>query len=245
MLDLGGIDFGVQLVPAEYTWQGTRLVHEDKFHTVRDDAGDALGVVGWVYQPIQNRDAFAFLQDLVAKYRVLWESAGALRDGLRVFVSMRLPDTVTVDADGINDEIVPFVVALNSHDGSSPFQVVVTPWRPVCANTERLAVQDAYTRWTVRHTTGALDRLAEARRMLGRSAAYYQQFAAEETAMARTDLETAEFHQVINDLWPVDHVSTQIALSACVAQAPSNRSRSVGPAGVQARGRSWLRPCRS
>lgn len=131
VLELGGIDFGVELVDAEYTWQGTRLVHQDKFHTVRDDTGDALGVVGRLYQPIQNREAFAFLEDLVGTYGVTWESAGALRDGRRVFVSLRLPDTVIVDADGINDEIVPFVVALNSHDGSSPFQVVVTPWRPV------------------------------------------------------------------------------------------------------------------
>ena len=43
---------------------------------------------------IDNRDAFEFLQDLVDSHDVTWESAGALRDGRKVFVSMRLPQTV-------------------------------------------------------------------------------------------------------------------------------------------------------
>jgi hypothetical protein len=79
---------------------------------------------------LQNRHIFEFLQNLVDDHDVVWESAGALREGRKVFVCMRLPQTVTIDAGGIADEIVPFVVALNSHDGSSQAQVVVTPWRP-------------------------------------------------------------------------------------------------------------------
>ena len=75
------------------------------------------------------------------KYDVTWESAGAVREGRRVFISLRLPDTVIVDAAGINDQIIPFIAALNSHDGSSMLHVVVTPWRPVCANTERFALR--------------------------------------------------------------------------------------------------------
>ncbi|WP_373311017.1 DUF932 domain-containing protein [Streptomyces alanosinicus] len=33
--------------------------------------------------------------------------------------------------------------------------IVATPWRPVCANTERFVVRDGVTRWAVRHTAGA------------------------------------------------------------------------------------------
>lgn len=99
------------------------------------------------------------------------------------------------------DQIIPFIVALNSHDGSSPFQVVVTPWRPVCRNTERFALRDANSRWGVRHTRNARDRIEEARRTLDLSVKYFEQFAAEEEALARTQLALAEFHQVIDELW--------------------------------------------
>ncbi|MEV4517860.1 DUF932 domain-containing protein [Dactylosporangium sp. NPDC049525] len=213
VLELGGIDFEVARRPVEYrnTFDGPNRVLPEQFVTVRDDTGAGLGVVGSKYEVLQNRDAFAFLQDLVDLHDVVWESAGAVRDGRKVFVCMRLPNTVTIDAAGVADQIIPFIVALNSHDGSSLFQVVVTPWRPVCRNTERFAVRDAHTRWGVRHTRNALDRIEEARRTLGLSVQYFDEFAAEEEALARTEVTLAEFRHVVDDLWqpPADDASTR------------------------------------
>lgn len=205
VLTLGGINFQVDRRPVLYqaTYRGPARVLPDQFVTVRSDTGAGLGVVGARYEVLQNRDLFEFLQDLVDDHGVIWESAGALRDGRKVFVSMRLPTTVTIDAAGINDEIVPFIVAVNSHDGSTQAHVVTTPWRPVCGNTERFALRDAHTRWGVRHTRNARDRIAQARRTLGLSVTYYQRFAAEEEALARADLAIAEFRKLLDELWPV------------------------------------------
>jgi phage/plasmid-like protein (TIGR03299 family) len=204
VLTLGRIDFDVNRVPVLYraTHDEPDRVLADQFVTVRSDTGAGLGVVGTRYEVLQNRDLFGFLQDLVDDYNVTWESAGALREGRKVFVCLRLPATVRVDTAGINDEILPFLVAVNSHDGSSQAHVVVTPWRPVCGNTERFAVRDAVTRWGVRHTRNARDRIAEARRTLGLSVKYYERFATEEETLARTDLAIAEFHQLLDQLWP-------------------------------------------
>ena len=74
----------------------------------------------------------------------------------------------------------------------------------MCGNTERFAVRDAKYRWTIRHTSNAMGRLEEARRTLGLTTKYAEAFATEETALARTELEIAEFHKVIADLWPVE-----------------------------------------
>lgn len=213
VLKLAAIDFEVHRRPVEYRTSlegGTRVLPEH-FVTVRGDTGAGLGVVGSKYEVLQNADAFTFLQDLVDKYDVTWESAGAVRDGRRVFISLRLPEAVTVDAAGINDQIIPFIAALNSHDGSSMLHVVVTPWRPVCANTERFALRDAHTRWGVRHTRNVRDRIDEARRTLGLSVRYFEAFAAEEEALARTELAVAQFQQVIDDLWhpPADGAPTR------------------------------------
>lgn len=204
VLALSGLDFDVTTVPAMYVWDGELRQHADQFHTVRVDTGAALGVVGARYAPIQNRQGFEFLQELVGRFDLVWESAGLLRGGRRVFISIRLPEAVRVDADGINDLIVPYVAVMNDHTGNGQFQCVVTPWRPVCANTERFAVRDAHTRWAVRHTAGATSQIKEARRTLGLSVRYFEQFADEETALARTDIALDEFHQVIADLWPLD-----------------------------------------
>lgn len=208
VLRLGGLDFDVITVPAVYQWGGELREHPDQFHTVREDTGAPLGIVGRRYQAIQNRAGFEFLQELVGRYDVVWESAGVIKGGRRVFVAIRLPDTVTVDAGGINDLVVPYVAVMNDHSGQGTFQCVVTPWRPVCANTERFAVRDAVTRWAVRHTAGATSQIKEARRTLGLSLAYFETFADEETALARTDIAVADFHKVIADLWPLEDDAT-------------------------------------
>jgi phage/plasmid-like protein (TIGR03299 family) len=204
VLRLGRIGFEVKWSPVYFrtSADGPDLVMPEKFVTYRDDTGAGLGAVGAAYTVLQNREVFEFLQELVGEFDVTWESAGALRGGRKVFVSMRLPDTVRIDAAGVNDEIVPFVVAVNSHDGSSAAQVVVTPWRPVCGNTERFAVRDAHTRWAVRHTRNALDRVHEARQTLRLSQAYFEAFAAEEEALARTDVAVADWRRLCEELWP-------------------------------------------
>ncbi|WP_435111925.1 DUF932 domain-containing protein [Nocardiopsis synnemataformans] len=211
VLALARIDFDVKLTPATYTWEGQTRQIPDRFTTVRDDTGAPLGVVGSKYVPLQNREAFTFLEDLTATYGVLWESAGALRDGKKVFVSMRLPESIRIDAGGVNDEIVPFIAVVNGHDGNSPFRVITTPWRPVCSNTERFAVRDAHTSWTVRHTASARERLDEARRTLGLTLNYYGEWAEEETRLAHTEMALREFHAVVDDLWtpPGDDASVR------------------------------------
>ncbi|MFJ6841388.1 DUF932 domain-containing protein [Streptomyces griseoluteus] len=221
VLRLGGLDFTVATVPALYRWDGELHEHADRFHTLREDTGAALGVVGRRYEPIQNRTGFEFLQELVGRYDVVWESAGVIKGGKRVFISIRLPEGVTIDADGINDLVVPHVAVMNDHTGSGTFQCVVTPWRPVCGNTERFAVRDAVTRWAVRHTAGAVDQIKEARRTLGLSVQYFEKFAAEETALARTDIAVQDFHKVIAELWPLDDDATDAKKNNAAARIGS------------------------
>jgi phage/plasmid-like protein (TIGR03299 family) len=204
ILDLGGIAYDVEKRAARYTFDGESRIDPDHFVTVRADTGAPLGVVGGRYTVIQNRELFTFLEDLVATTDVVWESAGALREGKRVFVSMSVPETVTIDPGGLNDEIKLYVAAMNSHDGRSQAETVLTPWRPVCANTERFALRDARSRWGIRHTSGAFERLAEARRTLGLTVKYAERFAAEETTLARADLAMVDFRALIEDLWPIE-----------------------------------------
>ncbi|MEV8636537.1 DUF932 domain-containing protein [Streptosporangium sp. NPDC051023] len=208
VLDLARINWDVAKVPALYSWEDKVRAHEGKAHTVRADTGAALGAVGRDYQVIQNRQLFEFCENLVGEHDVVWESAGALRGGRRVFVSMRAPESIIVDAGGIADGIDLFIVALNSHDATSQAETVLSPWRPICRNTERLATRDAKARWGIRHTSGALDRLEEARRTLGLTVRYAEAFEGEETALARTEILLDDMRRLIDDLWPVEEDAT-------------------------------------
>ena len=108
VLTLGGIDYDVLRRPVEFrnSLDGPHLQLPEHFVTARNDTGAGLGVVGSKYEVLQNRDAFAFLQDLVDRYDVVWESAGAVRGGRRVFISMRLPGrTARIEGRGVSTSL--------------------------------------------------------------------------------------------------------------------------------------------
>lgn len=201
VLHMAGLDWDVVSQPHTYTWKCKKRIFPDSFDLLRSDTGDGLGVVGKIYVPIQNRVGFTFLQDLVQEYGFVFESAGALRNGKRTFVSMRLPRSVMIDPEGLADEVIPFLALMNDHSGTKALTAVVSPWRPVCGNTERFALRDATAKWSVSHTTNALRNLEVARRTLGLSVKYFDSFAAEETVLAQSDLAMRDFEKLIDTLW--------------------------------------------
>jgi phage/plasmid-like protein (TIGR03299 family) len=209
VLKAARIDFSVKQRPVEFSvaegYGG--LVHKvvpRAFVNFRDDTMAPLGVVGKIFTPIQPRESFEFLQQLVDDEGVIFESAGAVDGGKRIFVSVLLPNDIIIDPEGIADMVTPHVAIFDRFDGDGSFRAVVTPWRPRCRNTERFAMRDAATSWAVRHTTNALARVQEAQRTLGLSTRYFESFAAEETALARTDVDRLadEIDALIAAVWP-------------------------------------------
>jgi phage/plasmid-like protein (TIGR03299 family) len=196
------LDFDVVQYPSQFTFGGKLVTVPGSFINVRTDTGSPLGVVGKVYTPFQNRSAFDFMSELTGKYGLVYQSAGATYGGAHVFISVKLPEDIVVDEGGISDPVQQHLVIMNTHDGSGKFKAMVTPWRPRCGNTERFAVRDAQTSWGVRHTVNGLSKIEEARRNLGLTVKYYNAFAAEETQLARIDVELDAFHELIADLYP-------------------------------------------
>lgn len=203
VLELGRLAWHVGKQPVLYRNRITGAVEEmeNQFVTARDDNGKALGIVGNAYDVMQNRESFEFLEALVGQFGLVWDSAGALRDGARTFVCLRLPENIRVDVAGVNDEVVPYLAALNSHDGSSKFEVLVTPWRIECGNTERFAMRDAHVRWGTRHTRNARDKIAEARSTLKLASEYFDAWRQQEEQLAQANFTMDEFHKLIEEVW--------------------------------------------
>ena len=101
------------------------------------------------YRPLQNEEHCDFLNHLADASGAIFDTAGSLRGGRQVFVTMRLPETVLV---GGVDELDLNIAALNSHDGNSAFRLLVTPVRVVCANTQAAALRHHVASVSIRHT---------------------------------------------------------------------------------------------
>lgn len=165
-----GLDYAVELCQLQ-TIHGT-MVPQRKA-TVRADTGQVLGVVGNNYQPIQNSQAFCFLDALVAKGQVRYHTAGALGQGERIWLLAKLPKDIRVNQT--DDLINKFLLLSNTHDGTTALRVLFTPIRVVCQNTLNLAERYGAGQGIAIQHKGDLDtKIREAQRVLGLTHQFYE-----------------------------------------------------------------------
>ena len=134
-IQAAGLDFNV--VKKTLTTTAPDLPVVGHYATVRTDNLQVLGVVGSRYEPIQNRDAFTTFDELVGEGEAIYHTAGVLGKGERIWILAKLPDYIRVNGD---DLVEKFLLLTNSHDGSGPVRVKLTPIRVVCENTLTVAL---------------------------------------------------------------------------------------------------------
>lgn len=136
------------------------------FANIRSDTNSVLGVVGKDYHIVQNRDAFEFFDAIVGGGDgILYETAGALGNGERIFITAKLPDYIRV---GNGDDVTEkYIFLTTSHDGSGSITAAFTPIRIVCQNTLNASLRNMSNVVRIRHTSGAKERLQNAHKVMG------------------------------------------------------------------------------
>jgi len=160
-IELGGLGYTV-IKEKILTESGLEL--PDNFATIRKDTNVPLGVVGNRYTVVQNADAFVFFDAIVGQGQAIFETAGALGKGEKVFVTAKMPNYIRIA--GTDDITEVYVVLTNSHDGSGAVICGITPVRIVCQNTLRMALKGMKNSVSIRHTKNAESSLAEAHKLL-------------------------------------------------------------------------------
>jgi len=136
------------------------------FANVRSDNNAVLGVVGKDYHIIQNRDAFSFFDAIVGgEDGILYETAGALGNGERIFITAKLPGYIRV---GNGDDVTEkYIFLTTSHDGSGSITAAFTPIRICCQNTLNASLKSMTNVVRIKHTSGAKQRLEDAHKVMG------------------------------------------------------------------------------
>lgn len=167
------------------------------FATVREDTSTVLGIVGERYRIVQNAEAFSFVDQLLGS-SIHFETAGSLHGGRRVWVLATLPDHIEVGGDPVR----PYVLLLNSHDGSTAVVAATTPVRVVCQNTLNWGLRQARQKFSIRHTDAVAHRVHEARRVLDLSIDYYRQFKQLGDRLASERCTEQQLKRVLGELYP-------------------------------------------
>jgi phage/plasmid-like protein (TIGR03299 family) len=187
-LSAAGLDWKVTKEPI-YLAGGQKI--ERQYATVRSDTKKALGIVGEVYRPLQNKEAFSFFDAVVGEKSAIYHTAGALGDGERVWLLAKLPGYIRVIGDDVAEK---YLLLTNTHNGTTTADILFTPVRVVCQNTLNIALQDA-TRATrkqkVRHTRSIGLRVGDVRKGLGIINERFGQFEAQAQALVKVQLNQA------------------------------------------------------
>lgn len=193
-IEMAGLDYTVVKKPLELK---TGL-KQDAYATVRTDTDEVLGFVNESYEPIQNIDAFTFFDALVAEDEAIYETAGVLGKGERIWIRARLPGYIKVHG---NDIVNKYLLLTNSHDGSSHVRVKLTPIRVVCNNTLTAALQGE-GEVQISHTRNAVWDLEQAVTMLGLSKSLYKQLDVMFNDMAAKKITQEQLREYVQALVP-------------------------------------------
>lgn len=181
------MDWQVELQPC-FT-QDMRKVNGRKL-VVRQDTQAVLGVVGDRYTPLQNRDAFGFFDGAFGRDKARFETAGVLGAGERVWMLARVPGDFDVLP---GDQVAPYLLLSNGHDGGQPVTAIFTPIRVVCQNTLGKAMKAAQAGESVRvlHTRSVEGRLRVAGELLGKAGVFFDETVGTFRKLARTQIRAA------------------------------------------------------
>ena len=112
-----GLDYSVEKRALYTLGERNRLIPiAHSFATVRTDDSSPLGIVGDRYTVLQNSSAFEFFDTLVGKDEAIYETAGVIGRGERVWLLAKMPGYIKI---GRKDIVNKYVLLTNTFNGSS------------------------------------------------------------------------------------------------------------------------------
>lgn len=172
-----------------------------------------LGDVSSTYTPVQNTEAFNWFDFLLHDGDASIESAGSLKSGKRIWVLVKL--NITAEAKS-GDEIVPYILLHNSHDGTLSLGLNFTAVRVVCANTLAMATSRHYEEvkenkaLTFRHSSGIKEKMEQAKLSIDLAKQRFNQSISDYKAMNYRDITSTKLDEYYSLVFNTEDVKTEL-----------------------------------
>ena len=211
-----GLDYEVQKLPVFFnprigkTPKMTKV--PDRFVVYRTDNHTPMGVVGKKYEILQNREAFNFLDSLIAG-GAMFETAGTYGlNGAKSFISISTQKLKVLD-----DDIQPYIVLTNSFDGTGTVKVSFSPIRVFCSNTLALISKKVKSlhlnSLSVRHTKSMAIAMEQGKEILFQNTQYLETLKSISELLAVTPFSEEAFKKMCEVFYPIDNNQTKKAVT--------------------------------
>jgi phage/plasmid-like protein (TIGR03299 family) len=204
-IKLANLDYEVSKANVQFLAEEGNYPINGYFATYRTDNKDYLGMVKSRYEIVQNKDAFAFFDAIIDSGEAIFETAGALGRGEKVFLMAKLPEDILVGGE----KIEKYILLTNSHDGSSSILAGLTNIRVVCNNTLQAALKGLDNRVSIDHVSGAKDKLKEAARVMGLASKYSVEVGEVFNTMVDYKMTEGQYHEFFSKILKPDYVKVE------------------------------------
>ncbi len=233
-----GLTWAVSKLPVSYLNPVTKkqTVIRDQWSMTRSDNGQSLGIVGNVYRPLQNVEAFSFFDAVVGAKEAIYHTAGALGQGEKIWILAKVGGVCRIK--NTDDTVEKFLLLSNSHDGSSGVRVCLTPVRVVCQNTLYQALASADTVFKIRHSASMGGKVQDVRDALGIVSTFFDDFQMKANALASKQVNSSLFDAYLEGLG-FNPDAKQGREAGQVAQLKANFEKGMGNDMAGVKGTAW------
>ena len=191
-LKISGLDYTVEKVPV-FLEDGTPI--PGAFCTKKEGTNDTFGVVGSQFEIIQNQVALSFVDNLVSE-GLTFVKAG--ENHKMLYLIDKLPSI-----EVLGDEVTPYLIFQNSHNGSTTLKATIAPLRIVCQNQFNLTFRKAVNKISLRHTKSIKGRLHTAQQVLLQNTEYLSEFQKQALGLAQEKVSKKQVDTLLDGIFEI------------------------------------------
>jgi phage/plasmid-like protein (TIGR03299 family) len=174
------------------------LPHQFEYSIVRDDINVPFGVMGNIYECIENKDCLSILDPLIQEGKVKIERIGYFNDGAYCWAIAKLEDVLK-----INGEVFTTFMKLSwSHDGSEKLSANFIAYYEKNNIQISPKIPGTMVSIEIRHTTNAHARIDIAKSLLRKGEIYFQKLKQVLTDLISMPFSQEEMDEYLLSLFP-------------------------------------------
>lgn len=174
------------------------LPHIDEFSIVRNDNNHPFGIMGRIYECLDNIECIGMLQPLLDEKKAVIERAGYFNHGSNCWIIVRFPGQVEVGPDSLDQ----YLKLSWSHDGSEKLSATFICYLSRTDIQISPDVKGAKVSIEIRHTTNAKKRIKIAQELFTKGETYFQKVKEVLGELLDTPLTDKEMEEYLEILIP-------------------------------------------
>lgn len=194
-IELAGLNWKVEKKPLLFQHDNNG-VETDFYGLVRETDQKCYGVVKNQYTVLQNSESFDFFNPFIESGLARFETAGALHDGVNVWILASLNKAPLEIVEG--DYVVKYLLLSNNHSGKRAVRVGFTPVRVVCANTLMMAMNSKQSSlMRVQHSKSVVSDIEKLRDIVNIADAQFEATGEQYRKLAHTNINQEDLKKFV------------------------------------------------